>query len=71
MTYCMYCTKKIKEKNLNHNRGIICPACVQRLVGTKNIPLRRSVSPATARKVRGARPSKGKKPPTGVGMKNG
>jgi len=66
MTYCMYCTKKIKEKNLNHSRGIICPACTQRLVGTGNIPLRRSQKPATARKVRGAGSGKGKKPPTGV-----
>ena len=64
--YCMYCTKKIKEKNLNHNRGIVCPDCVQRLLGTKNLPARRPVSPATARTVGGAGSGKGKKPPTGV-----
>ena len=62
----MYCTKKIKEKNLNHNRGIVCPDCVQRLVGTKNLPQKRHVSPATARKVRTVGSGKGKKPPTGV-----
>ena len=67
MTYCMYCTKKIKEKNLNHSRNIVCPDCVQKLVGYhKKIARKRHVSPATARTVGGVGSGKGKKPPTGV-----
>jgi len=66
MTYCMYCTKKIDEGNLNHDKEIICGKCVQKLIGGPGMPTRRPKKPATARKVRGAGPGKGKNPPTGV-----
>lgn len=66
--YCMYCTKEIKEKNLNHSRDIVCPDCVQKLVGYhEKMPRKRPVSPATARKRRTVGVGKGNKSPTGVG----
>ena len=63
---CMYCLKDISMYNLDFKRDIVCGTCVQRLLGTKNLPTRRSQRPRTARTVGGVGSGKGKKPPTGV-----
>jgi len=66
MTHCMYCREDLSMYNLDFTREIVCGRCVQRLLGTKNLPQKRHVSPATARTVGSRRGRKGKKPPTGV-----
>ena len=63
---CVYCAKEIKGGNLNHNREVICPDCVQRLIPPPKNTQNRHHSLATARKVRTVGGIKGKKPPTGV-----
>lgn len=71
MSYCcMYCLKDISRYNLDFKRDIVCPECVQKLVGYhEKTPRRRSEEPATARKVRGADSFKGKS--SNRGDKNG
>lgn len=66
---CMYCLKDVSKYNLDFTRDIVCGECTQRLVGTKNIPQKRSHKPATARKVRSAGKIKGKS--SNGGDKNG
>ena len=70
MRYCMYCTKDIGMYNLDFKRDIVCGTCVQRLLGTKNIPQKhtqkrphRRSKPQT---MGGAYKTMGNKSPTGV-----
>ena len=68
--YCMYCTKDISMYNLDFKRDIVCGTCVQRLVGTKNIPKKhaqkRHRRRSTCKTIGGVGGRVGKKNATGV-----
>ena len=67
---CMYCLGTLKKYNLDFTRDIVCGTCVQKLLGTKNIPRKyaqkRSQRPRKSQTIGSVGNAVGKKLPTGV-----